>query len=294
MNPQFALFIVFALVKLAFWICKNLDDQPARRYRTRQISEFQNSSVDVGNRPSRIASDLRAFKLKNELGNIAQRLHGEIEFDAVVPHITFSQHGSQFQAYISQQHGAHSIRVLTYWPQADFRMRIFPDQNRTRAWKSFQYLEDLEIGNKSFDEEFVIQGNQKTAIKDLLNHEICHRIQKHMKAAHGRISINVAGNEVEFGGKATRVLGNSQIVSIINNFADIHRLMLSSFAGADIEGAEMVFIERRKSTCMVCGEQVGANGQGVSCVLCDTRHHRDCWNYIGKCSTYGCHSRRAE
>jgi hypothetical protein len=38
--------------------------------------------------------------------------------------------------------------------------------------------------------------------------------------------------------------------------------------------------------CQICGADLG--GEVVACTLCATPHHRDCWEYAGVCSTYGC------
>lgn len=40
--------------------------------------------------------------------------------------------------------------------------------------------------------------------------------------------------------------------------------------------------------CQVCGEALEA--PMVWCARCDTPHHRDCWEWNGGCSTYGCKS----
>ena len=42
--------------------------------------------------------------------------------------------------------------------------------------------------------------------------------------------------------------------------------------------------------CQICGADL--EGELVSCASCATRHHRDCWDYTGICSTYGCGGRR--
>ncbi len=42
--------------------------------------------------------------------------------------------------------------------------------------------------------------------------------------------------------------------------------------------------------CQVCGEGVGER-EIVKCEKCETPHHRDCWDYAGQCSTFGCGSK---
>lgn len=38
--------------------------------------------------------------------------------------------------------------------------------------------------------------------------------------------------------------------------------------------------------CAVCGEDEGASV--VFCKACEMAHHRDCWDYLGSCSRFGC------
>jgi hypothetical protein len=42
--------------------------------------------------------------------------------------------------------------------------------------------------------------------------------------------------------------------------------------------------------CKVCGEPIIE--PGVLCGTCQTPHHRDCWEFVGACSVYGCNGRR--
>ena len=42
--------------------------------------------------------------------------------------------------------------------------------------------------------------------------------------------------------------------------------------------------------CKVCGEPIAA-GEVIVCSVCNTPHHRDCWEYVGACSIYGCNGK---
>ena len=43
-------------------------------------------------------------------------------------------------------------------------------------------------------------------------------------------------------------------------------------------------------TCKVCGEPIDES-EIVVCASCNTPHHRDCWEYVGACSIYGCNGK---
>ena len=40
-------------------------------------------------------------------------------------------------------------------------------------------------------------------------------------------------------------------------------------------------------SCKVCGEPI-EDGPVVVCSSCNTPHHRECWEFAGVCSIYGC------
>ncbi len=42
----------------------------------------------------------------------------------------------------------------------------------------------------------------------------------------------------------------------------------------------------RESHCRVCGEPF--ESAPVFCVTCETPHHRDCWDYLGRCAIFAC------
>ncbi len=44
--------------------------------------------------------------------------------------------------------------------------------------------------------------------------------------------------------------------------------------------------------CKVCGETVGPEPR-MTCTRCKAPHHRDCWEFIGGCSIFGCNGKEA-
>lgn len=45
--------------------------------------------------------------------------------------------------------------------------------------------------------------------------------------------------------------------------------------------------DRDAIPCQICGDAV-LPGEALACSFCATPHHRDCWDYAGRCATYGC------
>jgi hypothetical protein len=43
--------------------------------------------------------------------------------------------------------------------------------------------------------------------------------------------------------------------------------------------------------CRVCGEAIGS--PSVVCASCRAPHHRDCWEFVGSCSIFGCNGKQS-
>lgn len=65
-------------------------------------------------------------------------------------------------------------------------------------------------------------------------------------------------------------------------------VLLASSQTARILPPEPPQLALESTQCNVCNEAMGPDRPLVMCAKCQTPHHKDCWAYIGKCSTYNC------
>jgi hypothetical protein len=72
--------------------------------------------------------------------------------------------------------------------------------------------------------------------------------------------------------------------------------LLDALPGSDGKGRVTLGVVRMKidaeAKCRVCGASL-AEGGVVSCVKCSTPHHKDCWEFNGRCSTFACGETRS-
>ena len=279
--------ILLVLIKVIGYVCKQTQHRERERRRGKRIRRERNDPYSYQDKPER-----KRGKKRFRLNKIAKRLDGRL--DQSERKIEFQRRGKSYSLMIRQNYGASTFRLIGEWPSPKFRLRLFPDHH---GQKKFQNMQDIEVGMDKFDRHFVVQSSNEDVARQILSPKVCRELTRHRKHAHNRITVNVAHGEIEFGGMANSILSVSQVVTIVKNFVDIHRSMMK-FAGTVTElpdsSFEVKFIQRDISQCMVCGESVGDEANdGVACVQCDTVHHPDCWKYIGKCSTYGCRSRKS-
>lgn len=275
--------LLFVFVKAAQFLLELLCDSVKTAHANRR-------DYGSGNQIRRPRRRRRRAQLNFSLHKVARKLQGTAEIHRDRSVVLFERNGNKYRADIITKHATHTVRLSSKWPHLGLRLRVFPVRVHGLSRRPYPGTEDFVIGQRDFDRDFVIQGTSAEASRRILSEVVCDRISEHKRLAHGRISLKIMGGQVEFGGVANRILDTEQVLAIVGNFVEIHRLMLMTLEG-NLK-AEMTFIEIESSTCMVCG--VAIRDSFVSCKSCGTRHHRDCWDYVGKCSTYGCRSRRSQ
>jgi hypothetical protein len=158
----------------------------------------------------------------------------------------------------------------------------------------------VKTGDMEFDRGFVVQANDAEMARDFLNPQVRWALGNLQRLVHPGgmlLSINPERLLVQI----DRNLGNSTdaLIYAVSESLVIHdglqvgvrRRMSEGIAivAANSQGDE----ETGPPTCKVCGESIDG-GSVILCTSCHTPHHRECWEYVGSCSIYGCGSRVGE
>lgn len=202
----------------------------------------------------------------------------------------FDAAGCRAHLTIVGQTGSPQRRVvLTFVPPQRFRLRaeIVPPKAPTRG-------PDLRIGSPDFEAPFHITGSPAHVLTAMLTPGVQEAIIR-MGGAAGEIEIEVEPKRVRFdlAPAPTTIEAYRDFVGAAE--AIVRRAMeVSGVKPAAPEAAApaLEFVEPGPETapvCQVCGQGIG--GGRVDCRRCKTPHHRECWDFNGKCSTYGCGER---
>jgi hypothetical protein len=171
------------------------------------------------------------------------------------------------------------------WPGAAIRLEVYPERFFSRIGKLFG-MEDIEIGDPQFDEQYIVKSNDLAAVRPWLSAGVRTCIEQ-LRHFLGNDDIYVS-----IGGGVLLVKKRSYVrqYRLLEQFA---RMSLDLFDQALLINAEGIqFFENpagpawERAICQICGE--GINEPPVCCYSCNTPHHRECWEYYGACSTYGC------
>jgi len=192
-------------------------------------------------------------------------------------------------SFVKVGKGRMNTRLSIAWPDSRLRCEVYPRGIFSSLRKLFG-VEDIEIDSPRFDVAYIVTGNNRAAIRELLNPAVQSLIMRlaHMKPPHyfnsGNIYVRWAGGELT----VTKPHDLSTYESLEEFIGLTSELVMRALVAPE-QGIQFVGeVERAptKSQCQVCGEALVADL--VYCASCRTAHHRECWEYFGGCSTYAC------
>ncbi|MEM7456289.1 MAG: RING finger protein [Planctomycetota bacterium] len=210
--------------------------------------------------------------------SLATRRNGSFISSGGAPRVYFTANNYNFVVKGRSAQGSRVLTVSSMWPRPTFRLRVFHDK-WTPGIKSFIGMQDIEIGSPDFDRQFVIQSNQMDEMLAVLSVDV----QQQITTAGGDISLTINGGKIELQ-SVKQSFTEKEVFELVNRFVSLHTGMLHAVFA--VPAMEMKVTRLENATCMVCGEVI--ENQRVDCVGCNTPHHKDCWQYLGVCSTYAC------
>jgi hypothetical protein len=177
-----------------------------------------------------------------------------------------------------------------------FRLELAPHE-RPAPVQPPKGTRPVNVGDPEFDAGFVVQANDVEMTRDFL----CQTVREAIADIHGT---------VHPGGMLVSINPERMLVQIDRNLgAHADALIWAVHQALVLHDALMVGVSRRMKQgidivddshdwqedtgppiCKVCGEPI-SRGEVIVCASCSTPHHRDCWEYVGACSIYGCNGK---
>ncbi len=175
------------------------------------------------------------------------------------------------------------------WPDFAFRCEILP-RKVVVGFPADRYRSEFATGDAAFDDEFVVNGTDEKATRQLVRDGVRWQIR--------RISQLFYSNSVciliQFGQIIVRKPDSLWKLDDLQLFVErslelYDQIMLTRASGIEfLDSDEAQTLE--DVICPVCGETIAR--QLVFCRRCKTPYHADCWEFVGACSVYGCGERR--
>lgn len=149
-------------------------------------------------------------------------------------------------------------------------------------------LEPMEFrtGDAGFDGRYVVRADDRSFATALVDEGFRGALQRAWGTGiGGRVRVELDGYRLRL--QKEEQLSNAQDLAAL---AEAARDLRSRVRAALEEVAAVQFLDApapaQKPSCPVCGAEM--RGPKVSCRRCRTPHHRECWEYTGRCSMFAC------
>lgn len=210
---------------------------------------------------------------------LAAHLHGNAFFRDGIrpPSIGFKVEG--YKALFEFGEPGHEMAKVTVWlpTYRGGRLMVVPKHG-------FFVGSDIEIGDARFDRDFIIQARpeavahrvfdpaQRDAAVDALR-RAASRPSFMLRAENGRLEVLYRES----------VWDAPSLLALVRAASDLIPLLLST-PHSGIEFGETA--EEMDGRCPIC--TTALSEPLIRCRRCSAPHHRECWDYLGRCAVYAC------
>lgn len=238
--------------------------------------------------------------------HLANRFQGRYETrgGSDPPTVSFVHHGTKVRVglapVIPGQPANPRTRVVARFRQGiPFRLELAP-LARPAPPQAPRGTRVVKTGNAGFDRGNLIQANDAEMARDFLEPEV-------------RAAIGALQRLVHPGGMLVSINPERLLVQIDRNLGQDAEALIQAVALTLVIHDGLLFGVKRRmtegitivnkpdgdepdgepATCKVCLESID-EGPVIICSSCMTPHHRECWEYAGGCSIFGCGGKRGE
>jgi hypothetical protein len=204
------------------------------------------------------------------------------------PKVQFAHAGARVVVDVFATGGENTVyytQVHFLGRQPSVRCEVYPERAWSRVGK-LMGMEDVQIGSPGFDDQYIIKGDSRAALRSLLTPGVQQTIER-LRWLLGNGDIYISLNRREL------LVKKRSYIRDYPRLQEFTRLAIALYDQAVLSAEQGIeFIEDAappkltEAVCQICGEPITSDV--VFCCRCRTPHHRDCWHYYGACSTYGC------
>ncbi|AMV37171.1 RING finger protein [Planctomyces sp. SH-PL62] len=190
--------------------------------------------------------------------------------------------------------GVISTRVVVRFRRGiPFRLDLAPRES-PQLRPPAKGTQPVFLGDREFDGAFVVQANDPDMARDFLAPATRWAIAGLQRLVRpGGLTLAVSPERLLV--QLDRDLSDDEdsLVAAVAETLTIHQGLREGVRKRISEGVTLLEEDGEPdpdegpAVCKVCGE-VADLGPLVVCVKCGAPHHRDCWEFVGWCSIYGC------
>jgi hypothetical protein len=287
------IFVVIFLIYGAGWIWQTINDLVRDSQRNRWDPNFE--APTRGERAALGGHDLS--QLSRSWQRFAEARGGEMHARQLFqsPKVSFTHHGSRvlLSVYEGGDGAPLLFTQLTYtlpegWP---YRLELVPQRRPDDGDASSP--QDVRLGDPEFDPRYLVRANDAGFARDFLDGAARQAVED-LRRLTGNDRLTVSLNPSRLMIRKEGVISNGDdletLAALAGRLHDRIDLFWQRASGIEIldqpsgsPGEDVV--------CQICGSPIAADVR-VLCRRCGTPHHKDCWEFNGRCSTYACGEKR--
>ncbi len=231
---------------------------------------------------------------------LAARYRGRYENRGLVdpPTVSFSHNSSNVRVglapVVAGQPSIPRTRVVTRFGKGlPLRFELMP-VGRPSPAQPPKGTRLVRSGHADFDRGYIVQANDGDIAREFLHPDSIRSAIDSLRRLAPPSGMLVSINPERLLVQVDRNLGQQAawLDLAVRNALILHDHLLESVATVVGEGVDIVAVGAAEAedtgppVCEVCGDPI--TGLHVVCAGCRTPCHRDCWTFVGGCSTYGC------
>ena len=230
--------------------------------------------------------------------------------------LAFESYGRSIRATFYTGPGGDSLQVCMMWPDSSFRMNILGETFQSRTKSFFRQIQDIKVNDRSFDDLYLLQSNDEGRFLELMTPETRREIDvffrfgnQHRVNDFCQLFINggvlCLRRPIPRKDSRSFIATMDQCVNVVRALTpdfdkelddivigNLQERVVAEVAANRQKANSSIELENSKPLleesvcCLVCGDPI--KDQVVFCRTCRTPHHRECWDYFGRCSVYAC------
>jgi hypothetical protein len=156
----------------------------------------------------------------------------------------------------------------------------------------------VRLGDLEFDRAYVVQANDMEMARVFLTPAVRWSINNLARLGPpGGMLLSINPERLLLQVDRNLAVQAEALFAAVHETLQVHDQLCKSVAAQIHEGIAIVAAgaaapeDAGPPVCKVCGETIAP--PSVLCESCKTPHHRDCWEFVGSCSIYGCSGKRS-
>lgn len=236
---------------------------------------------------------------------LAARYQGKYESRGLSdpPTVSFPYRGSTVRVGLAPQVAGQTLgprtRVVARFRQGlPFRLELAPVA-RPAPPQAPKGTRVVRVGDQEFDRGYVVQANDPDMAREFLAPQVRWAIGNLSRLGPpGGMLLSINPERMLVQVDRNLALSGDFLAQAVREALLIHDGLQQGVAARLNQGIAIVSAgpaqpdDAGPPICKVCGEAI--TSAAVACTICRTPHHRDCWEFVGACSIYGCHGKQCQ